>query len=906
MSFWSRLRKTFVRERHDAEIDEEIQFHLAMKTREGYDPRESRLRFGNPAAIREQTRAMGMFEWLESLAQDARYGLRQLRRTPALTFSVILSLVVGIGANTAIFSIVNAALLQSLPVADPQSLQIVDWVSQAGWPKDLCNSHSGSTDGVPTGRVEGSSFSPRLYRALAREQTFVDSLMGFSDDQAAGMVVHGQAPERAHLQYVSTNFFQGLGVPPVLGRAFVSSDDVVGGEPVVVISHQLWLRSFGGSLDVLDQTLQVNNVVARIVGVAPPRFYGIQMGQWIDVYAPLAARLALNPRESGGAARGEDDGYWWVRLIARLKPGTTAEAASGQLSALYQRLVVPGGVKIEPAAIPTLAAHTGWRGFDPIGDSLSKPLWILMLLVGLILLMVCGNVANLLLSRAVARQHESAVRLALGAARLRLLRQQLVESSVIALLAGGIGLAAGYVLASWVQSFVRSGREISGFNLQPDLHVLAFTAGVSILTAFVFGLAPALHAARADSNRALQTQRRTILAGRLRLPRALVVVQIALCLTVLVAAGLLGRSLANLKRLDVGFDRDNLVYASVNPWRGGYEAEQVGPYVDRLRAELVAEPGIQSVATIGMRLLAGSSSSTTAHIPGRPYRNDGSDGLMLNRVSDGLLETLRIPLLLGRTFEPRDMTPGARAAIVDESFVERFFPDRNPLGQRFGTGPEHDDRYEIVGVVRNSRYNSLRDRPRPTMYEPFLPGERAGSDVNLVIRASIDLQQVTNAVRRVADSIDPDVPVFEVVTQTELADRRLLQSDRLLSILSSAFGVVALLLAAIGLAGLLAYAVARRTNEIGVRMALGAAPGDVVRMVLGDSLWMVAVGVLVGLPGAYAVGRLLKSMLFGLEPADPWTAAGALAVLAAVAAVAAWLPARRAARIDPMAALREE
>jgi predicted permease len=412
-----------------------------------------------------------------------------------------------------------------------------------------------------------------------------------------------------------------------------------------------------------------------------------------------------------------------------------------------------------------------------------------------------------------------------------------------------------------------------------------------------------LRAARADWSDALKSQNRSVLAGRLRLPRFLVVFQLALCVTVLVAAGLLSRSLVNLKSVDVGFDRENIVYATVNPWSAGYPAEQVGPYVDRLRQGLAVQPGVVRVATIGMKLLQGGASWTSANIPGRPYRDDAH--LMVNAVSDGLFETLGIPLVAGRTFEPRDLRPNAEAVVVDELFVQQFFPGRNPMGQRFGTGRDDDNSYEIIGVVKNSRYDSLRRETQPTMYRPTPAGSGPGLQVHFVIRSTADTGQLAQTVRRTAASIDPAVPVLEIETQTALIDN-LLRTERLLSVLSSAFGAIGLILAAIGLAGLLAYSVVRRRNEIGIRMALGAAPGDVVRMILGDSMWLVGIGVLVGLPGAYAIGRYLESSLFGLDASDPLTAAAALAVLAAVAALAAWMPARRAARIDPMAALRDE
>jgi predicted permease len=902
MGLWSRLRRTLSSRTNYAEIDEELQFHLAMKARDGQDPRETRRRFGNLTTIREETRAMGILEWLESVMQDIRYGVRQLWAAPALTLSVIASLVVGIGANTAIFSIVDAALLRPLPIGDPQSLVVIQWESP-GWPRSIVDGHTGNMNGNPATRMQGSSFGPQLHRTISREQTAFAWLIGFSDVNDAGVSVEGRGAEQADIQFVSENFFRDLGVRPLLGRDFVAGDDRIGEQIVVVLSHRFWLRQFGGRSDALDQTVRINNVAARIVGVAPPGFFGIQIGRWSDLYMPLAARGALDPRR---ANESENDRMWWVRQMARLKPGVEAAASLQQLSALYQRLVVPEGVEIEPAQVPVLISEPGGRGFDAIGGDRSRALWILLLLVGIVLLIVCANVANLLLSRGVARQREWAVRLSLGAARLRLLRQHLIESLVFAAAGGALGLGLGYLLAVSSHSVVQAVTSIGEFDLHLDLRILGFTAGVSILTALIFGLTPALRAAGAGFGEVLKAHSRSVVAGRMRLPRALVVIQIALCLTVLVAAGLLARTLENLKGRDIGFDRNNIAYASVNPWRAGYRPEQVGPYVDRLRAELAAQPGVLRVATAAGRPLAGGVSLTRANIPGRPYaENDQSSEVLVNQIGDGFVETLGLTLVTGRSLEPRDIRPTAEAVLVDERFAEHFFPNQNPLGQRFGTGRDNNNRYEIVGVVKSSRYDSLRRDIRPTMYPPWLPGEQSGRAVHFVIRSAIDAQQLGQIVRRAAAAIDPNVPISDFQTQTALIDG-LLRTERLLSVLSTAFGLVALVLASVGLAGLLLYAVARRRNEIGVRMALGAAPTDVVRMVLRDSLSLVAIGVLAGLPGAYAIGQLLKSTLFGLEPADPLTTASALAVLAMVAALAAWLPARRAARIDPMTALRDE
>ena len=622
------------------------------------------------------------------------------------------------------------------------------------------------------------------------------------------------------------------------------------------------------------------------------------------LYAPLAAQAALSPRMRLNQS-GQTDNYWWVRLLARIKTDVSEAQATERLSAQFQGLVVPPNLHIEQSKIPKLISSPGERGFDPVGTDKAQALWILLLLVGLILLIVCANVANLLLSRAVARQRESAVCLAMGAPRLRLLRQYLIESATLAAAGGLAGVFLSRVLAEAIHSFIRADLGIGGFDLHVDSRILAFTSAISLAAALLFGVAPAWQLVKATVNDLLKANSRTVMKGRLRLPRALVVVQIGLSFTVLVAAGLLGRSLSNLKTMDIGFDRENLIYASVNPWSAGYKPEQVGPYVDRVRARLASIPGVLSVAVIQQRPLSGSASITILNVPGRPYTDRDEDGVMVNNVSEGLFETLRIPLIAGRTFGPGDMRTSSDAVIVDEALARRFYPNQNPLGHQFGTGPKPEEQYRIVGVVKSSRYDTLRQAMRPAMYRPSATANDPGSDINFVLRAAIDTRRLATGIHRTMSDVDPSVPLVEIKTQTALIDHLLLV-ERLLSILSTAFGVLAVGLSAVGLIGLLGYTVARRTNEIGVRMALGASESAVVGLVLRDSLRLLTIGIVIGIPGAFLVGRLLKSTLFNLHPGDPITGGISIAILGTVAAAATWLPASRAARIDPMKALREE
>jgi predicted permease len=896
---WSRLVRTFRTGRHDADIEAELQFHLDMDVADGRSRREARLRLGNVARIHEETREAGILEWLDSVLRDIRFGLRQLRRTPGLSIAVVLSLAIGIGANTAIFSLVDAALVRPLPVTDPDSLRLVIWTSHAFPPG--ADNVNGEFRPIGGGRYQSAAIPAYVYRRLAGEQPANRPLIGFgAETDAVAIAADGRPAEQVRVQYVSANFFQALGAPPVYGRPFRDDDDRVGGEPVVVVSHRFWITQLGGRSNVLDGTVRVNTVAARIVGVAPPRFFGLRAGEWPDVFAPLAAKVAFQTNANPGEPRGEDDKNWWVRLIARMPPESSEAAATTELGARFRSLAVPDGINVTSADVPELSMRPGRHGVDGLNSQEADALWILMRLVGVVLLIVCVNVANLLLSRAVGRQRESAVRLALGAARSRLLRQHLLESALLAVLGGIGGLLVGNVLALAIHQLFETGRDASNaFDLRLDPRVLAYTAGLSILTAVLFGLIPALRASRADLNDVLKAQAKAVTGGLPRLPRLLVSIQIALCLGALVAAGLLGRSLEKLRATDIGFDRHNLAYASVSPSRAGYRTDQIKTYVDRVTSELAHLPGVVRVSPVQTRLLAGGGNHASLNVPGRPYQP--GVGANLNSVGEEFFETMGIPLLAGRVVRSADVHPDSEAVVVDELFVKQFFPDANPLGRRFGMGPNDSGRYEIVGVAANSRYNSLRDAAVPNFYMPYHPG----GTVHFVIRTAMDASAMAETVRRTIAAVDATVPLTEFHTQSGLIDRQL-RTERLLSFVSAAFGLIALMLAAIGLGGLLAYFIARRTNEIGVRIALGASAVDVISLVLRDSMSIVLTGILLGLPCAYAIGRSLRSTLFRLEPLDPLTAALSLAALLTVALAAAWVPARRAATISPIAALREE
>ncbi len=845
MGFWSRWKRTFRADVHDRAIEEELQYHLAMKEQDGSDRRAARLRFGNLAAIKAETRAAGMLPWLESTLRDGRYAWHRIRKTPLFTAVLVLSLALGIAGNTAIFSVVDAALLQPLPVPDPGSLRLVEWTN-GGFPDAFCNMLSGDTIGDEH-YLQGSSIAARVYRDLARHQHGFASLVGFSDSSKAAVMVERRRAEQYLLQYVSQNFFAGLGVPLQLGHTFSAADDQVGQPPLVVVSDRFWRSQLGGRPDVIGKVVRINNVTAEIAGVARPGFFGLQIGEWVDLYAPLAAELTLSPRAKLDPTFGHTDRYWWVRMMARLNPAVPESRAAHELSTRFQRAVLSPGVRVDSGKVPRLITLPGRRGIDPIGTDESRALWISFALVALILLIVCANVANLLLSRAAVRQREAAVCLALGAGRLRLFRQYLAESLLIALLGGTAALWLSLVLAGALNAYVRTTMDIGGFDVRTTWHVFGFTCAVSFATALLCGVAPAWVLAQASIHDALKANNRTLASGRLRLPRLLVIAQIAMSFVVLVAAGLLGRSLANLRTVDIGFNQSNLVYASVNPWSAGYRPSQVDSYVEQLRAAVISLPGTLEVATVESRPLSGSFQFAVPNIPSHSFRF--SDLALVNHVSDGFFKTLGIPLLAGRTFLPSDTAKNSDSVIVDEQFARQFYGNHNPLGEEFGLGPKPPNRLRIIGVVKSSRYDSLREAARPMIFFPSASSTHPGSPVNFAIRTVLPGEQLSRAFQKASSNIDPRVPVLTIETQTELIDRHL-RSERLLSIFSGAFGLLALVLCSIGLVGLLSYLVTRRRNEIGIRMALGAGRGRVAGMVVRDAVLLLSIGLAAGIPGS--------------------------------------------------------
>jgi predicted permease len=837
---------------------------------------------------------------LESMLADMRFGLRQFLKTPALTLAVVLSLAIGVGANTAVFTLLDAAILKPLPVPDPDKLVVIEWSNADGFPS-FVNGVRGFGRNTPDGGMVSSSVSAPIHRALARESSAFAAVVGIADADEVSAAAAPTSAEPVDLQYVSANFFQGLNVSPALGRGFLQEEDRAGETPVVIVSHRYWRSRLDGSPSALGRMLRVNGVDARVVGVAPPGFFGLSVGQWTDVYAPLASRSVLD--RSAGGTSAEDPASWWVQQVAVLSSRIPASTALAELNGLFRNQVAAIAGSDAEASLPVLHAAPGKHGIQATNGQLRTALWLLMLLVGLLLLIVCANVANLLLARSEGRVRESAVRLALGATPSRIFRQQLIESVMLALAGGSLGVTLGFLLSTLMHDLFQVGRNGSDlFALQLDSRVAGFGVALSLATALLFGLTPAFRAARAYQRDSLGAHSRSISVATLRGPKALVSAQLALCLGALVAAGLLGRSLQGLTAVDLGFDPQNLVYATVNPGLSDFPPDRIESYLGEAQRALEGLPGIASVSRMAIRPLQGGGITTGANIPGNP-RAAGFDpafAVNLNSVGPEAFETLAIPLRSGRSVDR-----AGNGVVVDQRFAERFFGGEDVLGRRFGTGaPGNDDQYEIVGIVQNVISYQLRAEPLPMLYVPH-DAARANGPTHFAIRTAQDPNLLLQSIRTAISSANPSVPLTDLRAQTELLDR-MLRSERLLAFLSAGFSLIATALAAVGLAGLLAYAVARRTGEIGLRMALGAAPGRMVAMVMRDSLKLIVAGLVVGIPCAYGIAKLLESSLYELAPADPATMTASILTLLAISLVAAFLPALRAAKTAPSAALRED
>jgi predicted permease len=934
-----RLRFLFHRADFEGGMDEEMQFHLEMKMREflatGLSPEEARraaLRsFGNVPLMKEDSREVWGWRWLEDLFQDLRFSIRLLAKAPGFTFVVIMSLALGIGANTAIFSLIDAVMLKMLPIKNPEQLRQVIWAAPSGPPKVRLHS-SYSTGFCPDdepGVDMGCSFSYPTFEQVHDQSQAFSHVFTYTWAGDLNVTVNGQAA-LAQGELVSGDYFSGLGIKPLLGRAITPADDQPGAPPVAVISYGYWERRFGADPSAVGKSVTMNGVPFMLVGITPPEFFGVQPGNSPLIWVPLRKKTELNqargklsapkPRGLGPEvvlqAQALSDftrrDSWWLRIMGRLKPGVSDAQARAELETIFRQSVAVGlSPAPKPQDLPRLEMRPVNRGIETLRWQFSKPLLVLMTVVGLVLLIACANVANLLLARGTARQKELAVRLALGAARQRLVRQLLTESVLLSLAGGAVGLLLAYWGSHLLVTLMSEGWQQINVSVGPGARVLGFTLGVSLLTGILFGLAPALRGTRVDLTPALKENPGdlAIRPGRVRLGlgKLLVVWQVAVSLLLVIGASLFVRTLVNLETLDVGFNRKNLLLFAIDPTKSGYSGQSLAAFYRDVQDRIEALPGVQSVSMSQHALISESYDSNDISIAGyKPKPQERMDVGVL-RVGPKFFETMRIPILLGRSIGLKDTESSPEVAVVSESFARHYFPGQSPVGRRFGFGDKNPSEIEIVGVARNAKYSSLQSDydTGTTVYVASLQKPEALWQMNYEVRTAGHPMNWVSGIRRAVESIDKTVPLSNIKTQTEQIDETIIE-QRLFAKLTGFFGLLALGLACVGLYGTMSYAVVRRTNEIGIRMALGAHRGRVLEMVLKESLLLVAVGIALGLPIAFAATRLVKSFLFGLTPTDPATIFGSTLVLAAVAAMAGYLPARRAARVDPLVALRYE
>jgi predicted permease len=903
------MRGTLRRARLERRLDEELRFHIDSYAddlrREGVAPaeaqRRARAEFGGVEARKEECRdALGL-RLVDELVADARYACRQLRRSPIFAAVAVLSLALGIGANSAIFSLMEAAIWKPLPVHEPERLALFSWVSG---PRALMNSSWGNWSRTITGGRASTSFSYPIFEALQHQQPIFESVFAFKPLGRVTAIVDGEA-ELVQAQLVSGNFYSGVGVAPIAGRAITSADDVRGGsETVAVISDGYWVRRFGRSPAAVGAQIRVNQIAVTIVGVNPPGFTDIEPGQHPDVFMPLKTQpLVLPWRYSRTGSLLDDPDYWWVLVMGRLKPGVTHAQAQSALDVAVQQAVkatLPGRTDRDQ---PQVRVLPGSRGQDNLREQFAGPLFVLAALVAVVLLIACANVANLLLARALDRRRELGLRLALGAGRWRIARQLLSEGLALGVSGGALGL----VLAYWTRdaipglllpSWASGDREL---NAAFDVRVMLLTAAVTIATTVLSSLAPIWQSMRVDINTALKDGGRAMtITPAAQRGKWLVVFQVCLSVLLFIGAGLFVRSLSNLRSVELGFQPERVLLFAIDPPRARYLGSARKALFERLDAAIGAIPGVDAASLSQIPLLAGGSSQTRVGPDGRTP--EPKDEAWVNDVGRRFFETMRIPILIGRSFDEHDHETSPPVVVVNRRFVKEFFPNQNPIGRIIRN---NDLLYEIVGICGDTAYGRINAPMPPTFYRHFTQaGEQPGA-MTFAVRTGANETAVINGVRAAVRAIDKDLPVFDVRTQSQQIDA-MLSRARLFVALTSAFGILALVLASIGIYGLMAHAVSRRTNEIGIRLALGAERRDVLAMILRETSSLAALGAALGVVAAAAVSRPIRTMLFGVSPADPVTLAGAVAAMMLVALLAGWLPARKASRLDPMAALRHE
>jgi predicted permease len=849
---------------------------------------------------------------VKTLWQDLIHGLRILRKSPGFTSVAILTLALGIGANTAIFSVINSVLLSTLPVKNPQQLAFLTNPDSAG---------------LAVGQQDGDRDQLTYHEYLAirdRNSVFSGVLAIQSQTAAIPVSVANTSTEDENgplttVNMTSGNYFDVLGVSATQGRTYSSDvDRVRDANPVAVISYSFWQNRFGGASSAIGSRVTIRRTPFYIIGVAPPNFFGLTVGYAPDIWVPLTMQSEVYPGYDWLApSRNPHEKTEWLQVVGRLKPGVTVAQAKASLNVLFQQYLQ---AQIGSTASATdrqrflnqqLAVTQGSHGASVVRENFEQPLLVLMGVVGLVLLIACANVANLLLARAASRQREIAVRVALGAGRMRLLRQLLTESILLAVAGGALGL----FLASWADvvllRLVSDGQTLIPLSIHANGAILAFTLGVCLLTGLLFGLAPAYRASRVNLDNVLKGTSRGVVGAAVRKGRApigkvLVVGQVAISLLLLIVAGLLVRSFQKLSDVNLGYDRNHLVVFGVYPKTAGYDGatgtELLKEMLDRLRAI----PGARGATLSDNGLLNHEDSQDQISIDGYTPKAGQNMHAHFDEVGPNYFSTIGTPILMGRDILPEDSGNGQRVGLINETMAQYFFGNENPIGRRiWDMFPTTHTDFVVVGVVADSKHSSLREAPQRRFYVPFFHPIGEETYAQVIVRLQGNVAAVTPAIRQAVKQAGPNLPPIRIVTMNDLVDRSL-SSETMITKLAGFFGGLAVLLACIGIYGIMGYATAGRTNEIGIRMALGAQREDVLWLVLRETLLLVLIGAAIGLPALIAASRVIRTQLFGLTAADPWTLVLATALMFAVAALAGYIPAHRASRTDPMVSLRHE
>ncbi|HEY1804467.1 MAG TPA: ABC transporter permease [Terracidiphilus sp.] len=891
------------------ELENEIRLHIQMLTDrnilQGMEPGDAesaaRRQFGNATLVKERHYEQRSFSIFGALLRDLNFGLRQLQRNRMITFVGITSLALGIGANTAIFTAAKRVLFDTLPVASPHQLRMLTWVSGHELPVPPVWGDVGPNE---AGGLTSNAFSYPVIEEMRKRTDAFEALIAFKDVPITA-TIDGH-PEMIDGELISGNAFQALGVEPELGRALNPSDDLTPGSgPVAVISDGYWTQRFARSPQVLGKAISLNGVPVTIVGVTGGRFAGLQMGSSMQIFVPLTMQPLILPRaQISSVSLLDNPQSWWVQILIRLRPGVSEARAQAELDASLRQAAMPDLKRTGDLDRFHLQLEPGDRGLDYLRGKFARPSYVLLALAGLLLLLACLNLANLLLARSATRQRELSTRLALGASRGGIVRQMLTESVLLSSLGGAAGLLLGYLGRNVIARLLTNSSGLELVQVQFDWRVLLFTLGISFGTGILFGLAPAWQATRIAAHAGLRDSGgATASRHRLWFDKSLVIGQIALSAMLLTGAGLFVHTLFNLDHIPLGFESNHLLLFRLNLPRARYSDAQMTTFFNQLEEKLASLPGVRLVTVSNIGIIGDGHSGSTFHVVGSEPEKDPTR-IQTNGVGVDFFQTLGIPILQGRLFDRHDTATSPKVAIVNRALAQKFFPNESPIGKTFATDYV-DGLVQIVGITADTRYADLRSEPPPIFYVPYVQKVNGPGRMMVEVRAVADPASVLAEVRATVESLDRDLPMVDVRTMKDQV-RSTLADERALAQLAGGFSVLALVLASIGIYGMMAYTVNARTGEIGLRMALGARTSQVFSRVLREAFWLTSAGIVSGLIAALWLTHLIRAMLYGLGSTDGLTVGGTAVLLLSVSLIAAFAPARRASRIDPIRALRHD